>query len=218
MILPFDPQELFEIGDFQISSFQNDVLIIDDWYKNFDQINKVLTNISVPIYIRSKYNFIEYYDCRHTIECGVNNYKGMFSSIIIPLVKKYFRDSNNLKSKGTPFKFNYFKNLVLPANNNMQHLPHRDLSYNCIIYLDTISSGGTNLYPDLQASEVSDHDFSLYDISNQKKIVQIQAKPNRMAIFKGNIFHGGYIKDHSAYLNHWRINQIIFLDIDTSIK
>lgn len=215
MIAPFDPQKLFEIGDFHIVSFSNDVLIIDNWYKNFDQINQIITNMSVPIYIRSKYNFIEYYDCRHAIECGgSNNYKGMFSSIIIPLIKNYFQESNDLRTKGTPFKFNYFKNIVLPMNNNMQHVPHRDYMYNCIIYLDTISSGGTNLYLDLQELEVSNHSSLLYDISNQEKIVQIQAKPNRMAIFKGNIFHGGYIKDHSAYLNHWRINQIIFLEYD----
>jgi hypothetical protein len=88
--------------------------------------------------------------------------------------------------------------------------PHVDYYLNCIIYLDKICSGGTAIY-DIKNLDNHEHLNLLYDVSNVP-FKLIQAKPNRLVLFNGDRFHGGYISDHTMYETNWRINQVVFFD------
>lgn len=219
MIFPFIPKKLFEIGNFKVTSFDDKVLIVDDWYKNILDIHKLIYNVSVPIFVQpdTQSNFKDYYDCRYEINPAnrSDNYKGIFSPTIISLIKEYFKDTADLKTVGTPFKFNYFKFINPPAVDKAYFHPHKDEEYNCVIYLDKHCSGGTCLYPALTDIETGSYNHIVWDSSMHEKI-HIPAKINRLVIYKGKMLHGGYIDDIKYYLDDWRINQVIFMQKNES--
>lgn len=207
-IRPFIPDELFEINeDYVITSYKDNILIIDDFYKNFEDIYEILTNMAVPIYKTSKNsrNFKDYYDCRPIINSlNVATHREEIEQLCI----EFF----NVDVKASPYyEFNFYKNIKSDVDNKLQHFPHVDKALSAIIYFDKVSSGGTAFYPNMDHISNNEHENLLYDISHLDKFV-IQAKPNRLVLFKGQIFHGGYIEDHDKYLNDWRINQVVYIE------
>ena len=48
MIIPFIPEDLFQPGDDHQVRFEDGVLIVDNWYRNFADVQAVLKNVSVP--------------------------------------------------------------------------------------------------------------------------------------------------------------------------
>ena len=124
MNIPYIPQTLFERGEYKIHSFKDNVLIIDNWYKNYDQIYKIITNMPLP---RWKWkpgsrNFIDYYDCRPILNIHymssadvpeddwlkvINSYYGEIKSKIA----KYYNDENVLIEHTAPLEFNFYKNI-----------------------------------------------------------------------------------------------------------
>jgi hypothetical protein len=216
MIIPFKAEELFEINEkSKVSSFDNDILIIDDFYTNYDDIIKVLNNIPVPVWKRSdkfpSRNFIDYYDCRPTINIPFPQTK-VFKLLetISNYISFYFKDHRKFKLMSDLFEFNYYKNVKRNVSSNLQHHPHIDYDYNCIIYLDEVSSGGTAFYDELNDLQNNESVNLLHDVSLMNKKI-VPSKPNRLVIFSGWRYHGGYIQNHNDYLNDWRINQILFL-------
>jgi hypothetical protein len=224
MNIPYIPQTLFERGKYKIHSFKDNVLIIDNWYKNYDQIYKIITNMPLP---RWKWkpgsrNFIDYYDCRPILNIHymssadvpeddwlkvINSYYGEIKSKIA----EYYNDKDVLIEHTAPLEFNFYKNIKKNVSNKFQHYPHCDFAYNCIVYLDKISSGGTALYKNIkQLPELLASAPDLLDVSSYEKIV-IPAKPNRLVIIPDGLFHGGYINNHNDYVDNWRMNQILFL-------
>jgi len=214
MNIPIIPEDLLEINDIKVTSFDDDILIIDNWYKNYDLLIQVLDNVALPRWKWSSdsRNFIDYYDCRPIINVNfddrqkIQSYLNKISSLIVD----YFNEGKGLKLYTDILEFNFFKNLKKDVSSNYQHMPHIDYNYNCIIYLDNISSGGTALYPDINKINNLEHNDLLIDVSTYDKRI-VKAKPNRMVIFKGNVYHGCFISDHNKYVNDWRINQIIQL-------
>ena len=94
MITPIIPENLFEVNDsYEFVSFEDGVLVIDNWYKNYEEIYDVLQNMYVS---RWKWNengknFVDYYDCRPVIK---NNFPGQiygnYIQKITYLIQKYF--------------------------------------------------------------------------------------------------------------------------------
>jgi hypothetical protein len=70
-VKPIDVNELFELNpDYEVVSFDGQIMIIDNWYKNYDQIIEVMEQ-QTPVY----YNYVtssgiqpdngkKYHDCR----------------------------------------------------------------------------------------------------------------------------------------------------------
>ena len=148
MIIPFIPEDLFQPGDDHQVRFENGVLIVDNWYRNFADVQAVLKNMSVPRWKWSPTgrNFVDYYDCRPSIPGhwvtdrafnGVNQ--------ILSHIRTFYRDTSPLKLMNHLFEFNYFRNIKRDMPNTLQHHPHTDFRYNCLVYIDDVCSGGTAL-------------------------------------------------------------------------
>jgi hypothetical protein len=209
MIIPVDRIEfLFEINmDYKITSFDNGVLIIDDFYKNYEDLYNYLQHQSVPKWkalddpLQSK-NFFDYYDCRLNLGYSNNHIIEEIKDLIIEFYGKLYRPI----SRG--YEFNYFKIINKSLTNNYQHFPHRDFQINSLIYLDKECNGGTALYPDIKKLDNNEAKNLLMDVSIYSKHI-IESKPNRLVLFNGNIYHGGYIENYSKYETKWRINQVM---------
>jgi len=217
MITPFNPYTLFEVNEnFVVSTVSDDYIIIDDFYKNYDDILEVINNMAVPIfkYSEESRNFIDYYDCRPTINVNDFNEKTLVPhKTCANLIREYFNETRTFGLVTDIFEFNFFKHLKTDIPNKYQHFPHRDYSYTGLVYLDQVCSGGTALYDDSVRLSNKEHLNILYDTSSLDKKILL-AKPNRLVIFKGTRLHGGYIENHNDYTNDWRINQCIFFEFD----
>jgi hypothetical protein len=215
--IPFIPEDLIEIGNYKVVYFKDDILIIDDWYKNYDLMYDVVTSMPLP---RWKWhpegrNFKDYYDCRPTIQINFPDTEKLdkFFDVLGSIFFEYYKEIVPLNLQEKLLQFNFYRNIREGVPNVLQHHPHRDYKYNCLVYLDKISSGGTALYRNLISLESNEDTNMLLDVSKYEKFI-IPAKPNRLVIFPGSIYHGGYIEDHDLYVKNWRINQIFFLDSD----
>jgi hypothetical protein len=219
MIKPIVVDDIFEINDHRsITSFDNNVLVVDNWYKDIDAVMGVVNNLHAPrwkvVNELTTRNFKDYYDCRPLIQ---NQWHGdkyyEMNCVIMDYIREYFK-VNVSHPTTQDVLFNMYRNINKDVSNTMQHVPHVDGEFNAVIYLDDISSGGTAVYEydakfgngDLAADEGEN---VLYDIDGLNYTV-IPAKQNRMVLYPGNIWHGGYISNHNDYVENWRINQVIF--------
>lgn len=215
MILPYCSQDLFELNENANIYCKDNIIYVDNVYKNYDEILNVLNNAAVENWKLSNYsrNFKDYYDCRLYI-----NNKASSDNIVLDRLKRftdlinYFFDDKTTLSGETFLRFNYFKHIKNNINPNLQHYPHVDnlSKYNIIIYLDEISKGGTAIYSKLMNVDYSEDENVLVDINkyNYEIVNLVESKPNRCVIFDGTIPHGGYITNHKEYENNWRINQL----------
>tara|TARA_R110000803_G_scaffold177476_1_gene239860 strand:- start:49 stop:696 length:648 start_codon:yes stop_codon:yes gene_type:complete len=214
MIIPFIPEDLFQLNENLHPQFDGEVIIVDNIFKNYQNILDVCNNTSVENWKISptSRNFKDYYDCSPIIQNHFPNVK-MNNRLgnLISLTKHFFKEKGNIISD-KEFIFNYFKHLKKDVSNNIQHYPHYDEYFNVICYIDPFENGGTNLYENANL-ENKEKENLLFNISNFKIKKQIKAKPNRCVIFPGHNLHGGYIKNHNIYYYNWRINLVNFLKI-----
>jgi len=213
MIKTYIIDQLFEINkNYDIVSFDDDILIVDNWYKNYDDIMDILLNSPVSRWkwVEGSRNFIDYYDCRSVLPTFFyqdDNIKKNIQNYSDLIYRYYGVESSNILTE--LYEFNFYKNIKKDVKNNLQHHPHRDYDITSIIYLDEICSGGTSIY-EIDSLLANKEEINLlYDITDLKKNV-IQSKPNRMIMFHGQKYHGGYIEDHNRYIDEWRINQVLF--------
>ena len=217
-IVPYIPEDLLEIGDYEIVSSDNGCLVVDNWYKNYEEMYQLVTNMPVPIWKWSdtSRNFIDYYDCRPELNVNFPDERRVmyFFEHMFQLMKEHLQENRPIRSlhPQRPMVFNLFKNIKQGVSNSMQHHPHIDVSYNAVVYVDKVSSGGTTLYKDINNLRNDETENLLVDVSKYGERITIPAKPNRLVIFPGNVYHGGYIEDHDKYLDNWRINQVNFLE------
>jgi hypothetical protein len=214
MIKPIIAEDLFVLNDNLQPQFDGEVIIIDNIFKNFEEIVEVCYNMPVEQWKTSptSRNFKDYYDCRPVFNNFYPNEAKINKRLntLFSLIDYYYKSPNRITtSKG--FNFNYFKSKLLNIPPNLQHTPHRDSAYNCVFYIDPYENGGTALYEEAHI-DGWDGDNLFYDISNLKIKKIISSKPNRGVIFPGDILHGGYIENHNIYYNNWRINLVNFLD------
>jgi len=213
MILPFDLSNAFKVSNSLNAFVKDDIVIIDNFYENYDTLYGILTNMAIPnfksILNENNLNFKNYYDCRSIIQHRWSERQSNDTKeTILKIAKDIFKYDYVCESKD--YDFNYFKHINLPKNNDIQMEPHIDSDIGAIIYLDKISSGGTALYPTLNSPLDNKHVNLMLNVNGIEKNI-IPAKPNRLVLFPAQQYHGGYIEDHSKYLNDWRINQVFFL-------
>jgi len=213
MIIPFSPEDLFELNTQLSPQFNNGVIIIDNIFKNYEKILEVCNNLSVEQWKHTptSRNFKDYYDCRpifanHHPNTEKVNYR---KSIIFSLVKHYYNIDYELNFQ-SHFTFNYFKHLNKNVSKNYQHHPHYDMDFNVIFYIDPFENGGTAIYENIKLNN-NEHENLLIDISSFNIKHIIKSKPNRCVIFPGYNLHGGYIENHNTYYYNWRINIANFL-------
>lgn len=215
MSLAYVVDDLFEThDDYNIVSYNNGILIVDNWYKNYDSIIEILMNTPVPRWkwTEGSRNFVDYYDCRHMIPVFWSTNKTKQNLQPYYKLLSTFFNINTFNITNNLYEFNYYKNIKSNVPNTLQHFPHVDYDINCLIYLDKICSGGTAIY-EINSLFNEEEKNLLFDISGFGKEV-IQSKPNRMVMFSGKRYHGGYIKNHNSYINNWRINQVLFFKHD----
>ena len=208
---PFIPLELFEMNNKMKINYHSNCIIIDDFYKNFDEIHDLVSMLPKEVwkFQKNSRNFIDYYDVRPTI-FNFYDIRNVYENFFRNVLKK---DINITQQQ---FIFNCFKWIKTPAHENIQPMPHKDpIQLVGLITLDKINSGGTALY---EHSSEDDFDFgysegenAVCDISHLKINRVIPSKPNRLCIFDGSTYHAAYIQNHDSYLNNWRMNQVFFL-------
>ena len=214
MITPVIFDDLFEINDDLVPKFKNGIIVIDNFYKNFDEIYSMLSNMRVNRWKASKEsrNYIDYYDCKISIKNA--NFGEKYEKkiqFLMQLIGDYYKE-NRLKIMSPNYSFNYYKNLLKGVPNNLQHFPHADFAYNALVTFDKVCSGGTAIYPNIKKLENTEENNLLYDISDLDAFI-IPSKQNRLIIFNGGLYHGGYIENHDAYTGeNWRINQVMFFN------
>jgi hypothetical protein len=203
---PIIPEDIFEWNPNHTFSFENGVVICDNWYRYPERIEELFSNFPAPRgkYSKTSKNWVDYYDCRPMIPCHFPSKSLEPLEVIAEILRECFVDS--LYDLTTEiYEFNAYKNIRRGVSNNLQHHPHIDDDvFNCIVYLDRVESGGTAIY-DMERIPLNEEHDILYDVSEIPKRV-IPAKFNRMVMFDGNIMHGGYIENHDAYIDNWRIN------------
>lgn len=229
MIIPIIPRKLFQVNNnYTLTSFDNEILVIDNFYKNFDDIYNFLTHTGVPIFndvgpTRESSNFQEYYQCRPNFFPGYKFTKHVTK--IQNLIFEYFKCNHvpKLSAKTGAFEFNYFNALNSPANpqenTDFQAIPHRDYAFNAVIFMDKVGYSGTAIYDNLNEQQKSLIKQSFKN-ENKKAYIDVQkfhkyivhSKPNRLVIFNGQRYHNGYIYDQSKFVDEWRIAQIMFFE------
>lgn len=213
MIIPFIPEDLFELNDNLQPQFDGEIIIIDNIFKNYNQILEVCLNTPVEQWknTSTSRNFKDYYDCRPSFQNYFPNIDKINKRLnTLLLITSYFFKLKLKPVANKTFEFNYFKHLKKDIPSNLQFHPHYDGAYNIIFYIDPFENGGTALYENKDVTN-NEHKNLLKDISSFKLKRVIESKPNRCAIFNGKNLHGGYIQDHNIYYYNWRINLVHFL-------
>ena len=229
LINPIIPRRLFEVNpDVSMNSFDDEILIMDNFYKNYDEIYEFLSGATVDILNDPgpdaeewSRNFVDYYQCRPSFF-----HKDRFMpniNAIKQIIKNYYslaKEPLFCSDRSGPYEFNFFKFINIPSQ-KIQAIPHLDFQsesvvYNSIVYLDRISSGGTAIYANAGKVESlindafsKEHLMAGIDVSSLKMKL-IRSKPNRLVVFKGNRYHNGYIESHRKYQQDWRISQVMF--------
>jgi hypothetical protein len=218
MVIPIKCEDLFELNSNLNPVFDGEVITIDNIFKNYEQILQMCNNSVVEMWKSTKdsRNFIDYYDCKLTFRNWFNDPSKTNQRLntLLQLTSEYFKTDTEIYA-GKEFEFNYYKNKIPNLSNKYQHHPHTDYYYNSIIYIDTISNGGTAIYEPIEEIELLEEVNMLRDISQFKIKKLIKSIPNRCVIFPGHMWHGGYIENHNKYYHDWRINLVHFFEDKT---
>ena len=206
---PFIAEHLFEVNDNKTITVNEDHVIIDDYYKNYEDIVDFFDNLYVESWKMTddSRNFIDYYDCRYKISNWFPREQQMQNRLA-----DIHQQIHNLTGKTEIYvqkalEFNVFKHKRNTVSSNMQHHPHYDGGmFNYLTYIDPYCSGGTAIYENQEVPNKESQTL-LVDISNYKLKHVIPSKPNRTIIFDGELLHGAYIEDNSVYYDNWRITQ-----------
>ena len=204
---------LFEINDdLEIVFNKEDAYItIDNFYKNFEDLHEFVNKLKKT----PRGNFNEkYINTRTRLNIKLNN-KIKLNNIIATLSEKYLGRKDVLTDETVLINSIMLNSII---DHNMQHWPHRDPGITGIIYLDKINAGGTAIYMD--PDETMDENYILTtlgkgagyfrDTSGMKIKKLIPSKNNMLVILDATKLHGGYMLDHTKYLNNERIHQIVF--------
>ena len=210
MTVPYQRSELFEIND-QIDIEEKSIgpykyWSISNFYKRPEYIYQMLEQSWFPNWKINDQtrNFKDYYDCRTEMSVSPEVF-------VDQKTNTFFKDIfNNPNLKCNILSTHAFTWINCPSN-DIQFPPHYDNSYNVLVYLDKINSGGTAFYEN-ELSRSTDYESTdmRFDVKDYTKHI-LPSEFNKCVIFDGNILHAGYIEDHVKYSNgNWRYNTVYF--------
>ena len=221
MSIPFQPNELFELNpDRSPVELHENWLSVDNFYKNYDLLFDVLNSMPKESWKADEgtRNFKDYYDCRPAFFDHMGPRNGrlqQMNHLLNHWIDTYLRP--NKPSSNLPLvnrcEFNVFK-FIKEYDHPYQHCIHQDMGWTVLIYLDKVADGGTALYESPFNQTVESVNL-MQDVSEEKVIEVIPAKPNRLVIFDGKKWpHSAYFDNHKKYISDWRMNQVMFLPED----
>lgn len=191
----------------------SEIYIIDNFYKNPEQIVEYLLSIFPPFHKITEspsYNSVYFEDRRHKIE-----------SSQIKVIYNFLESICNRNSlKNNYIYTNLIKFIKCNFNNYTDNYwwPHLDFGYTGIVYLnENDNHSGTNLYknlnPDEEPPNCPEHYQPWRNKNNFDLIKTIEPKFNRLVLFNANKFlHGMNICNDIYFKNDYRINQVFFFD------
>jgi len=204
---------LLEINpDYNIVSAVNGVLVVDDWYKNFEELQEFLYNAQpiawYPVnedYFDGKYYVVN--SCRDFMD-NRNYFK--LKNEIVKLAKEKCNIDIDIFENGQ-LDFNYFTLKKEQEEESQIQRPHQDNDdFGIIIYMDKISDGGTAVY------DVEVNDKMIFNPEKEQAEfkynykLKVNSKPNRLVFIDGRQLHGAYFDNINSYLQQWRITQVYF--------
>jgi hypothetical protein len=218
----FSLDEHFKQAEHWDLTFDDGILIIDNFYENPEEINEALRNRPYPYWKynseRDSPNGVDYNDCRVVDKVGhpTRRYDNDMQRILNCCRNHWWRHEYTWNAL---YEVNCFQTINI-FDNKLQHYPHIDSplgtpdemsTLNLIIYLDTIENGGTAIYEGAWL-ENREHQSLLYPVEDDMDLQQlIPHKFNRGIIVPGNRLHGAYIDDYTKYSgDNWRFSQVLF--------
>ena len=223
MTVPYQKHQLFALNP-QLGVTKRkvegvgDVVIIENFFAYPDDIALMLEHAWCSSWKNSptSNNFIDYYDCRYSLDRDVSSYDSTeYQQIVKDLALSKLGIKCHAREVGTTF--NVFQWIDPPKDIGIQMHPHIDGKnvLASIVYLDKFSDGGTAFYSEYQDNpDIPESEDIRYDISKNAKLLDIvEANFNRCVIYPGNFPHGGYINNHSTYTgDNWRLNMVMFME------
>ena len=201
---------MFEINNKNFIQYEingTTVYEIQDFYKYPDKIVDFISNILPRFHKEDQYPSLNGYafeDLRHSCQViGMREVSSFLSNIC-----KQRNDNENTLST------NMFKFLDKNFNryNDNYWWPHIDFGYTALIYLNSFSYPGTNLYTSLvgESHGGNEHLTPWQPKSNYKLEKTLYAKYNKLVLFDGLVnSHSMAITDDRFYDNY-RLNQVLF--------
>jgi hypothetical protein len=223
MTVPYQKHQLFALNP-QLGVTKRkvegvgDVVIIENFFAYPDDIALMLEQSWVQSWKNSptSNNFIDYYDCRYSLDSDVSSYDSAeYQQIVKDLALSKLGIKCHTREVGTTF--NVFQWIDPPKDIGIQMHPHIDGKnvLASIVYLDKFSDGGTAFYSEYQDNpDIPESEDIRYDISKNAELLDIvEANFNRCVIYPGNFPHGGYINNHNTYTgDNWRLNMVMFME------
>ncbi len=206
MTIPYKRSYLFEIND-SVEVEEKNVgpykyLCINNFYKRSEDIYNLFKKSLFPNWKINNHsrNFKDYYDCRDEMPIFEDEKSNTF-----------FKDLFNNRNLSCNVLGKHAFTWINTPTKDTQFPPHYDNSYNVLVYMDKINSGGTAFYegelPKEKDFESSDMRF---DVKNYDRHI-IPSEFNKCVVFDGNILHAGFIEDHKKYSRgKWRYNTVYF--------
>jgi hypothetical protein len=215
----FRPSETWDVD----WDADNQVMTIDNFYENADDIHHWITNRDYPLWKfneeRDSANGNVYNDCRISdlIAHPTRQYQGMLQNLTKLCNRHWFKGKYGTANH---MEFNVFQTIT-NFDNKLQHYPHIDSPLDCpdeyatinmLVYLDKHEQGGTAIYG---GAWITNDEASnlLFEVEKEFKVEHIiPAKFNRCVLFPGNRLHGAWIDDYTKYSgDEWRYSQVMFL-------
>lgn len=202
---------MFEVNEnFIITEITDKYIIIDNFYKNYDELYEYIINKKKDIRPDSIFDE-RYNNYRTTIYKNIDNK-------LINIIKKYSKEIFKYDVEIINKELISINSISLNKNieSYLQHWPHNDPGPTAIIYLDKIGDNGTVIYKDQidLSKDVFRPKLGYFRDTRDLTIDSyIESKPNRLVILNAIFTHGSYIKDHSKFIGNERIHQIVFTSI-----
>ncbi len=185
------------------------IYIIDDFYKNPQEIDNYLFSEPAPFWKMDEVptcNNVYFEDRRlHKPDDRLKETVDFLSNLVSQIPCYYDVITNQAKF----YKHNF--NDI----DNCHWAPHIDNGYNGIVYFNDDSENGTNIYQRIKPSRViSGEHYRPWKPKKDFKILKhLEPKYNRLVFFDGYKFlHGMNIVNEKYFSNEYRNNQVFFFE------
>ena len=186
---------------------ESKIFIIDNFYKNPDEVYDFLFNRDVPLWkIEEKPSF----NTIHFIDKRLIEYDERLVPVIgfLSYLCNQDADSHEIITNMQRFFKHDFND-----NKNCYWWPHQDSGYNGIVYFNKDdNTSGTNLYSVKKQYNMTDEHFKPWRPKEDFEILKtLEPKYNRLVFFDGLKFlHGANFPDDRYFGEEYRTNQVFF--------